>query len=147
MTPAARSVCYFGYYLYVVGLSLITVPNLFLRSMQLPETNEVWIRIVGVLVFCLGYYYHKSSVYNNVSFLKLTIPARIFAALCFFSFVLLKFAPPTLAGFGAVDLLAAVWTFIAFRKWCSMSLFITCAYGDNEKSIFSKVKTLNSGAC
>lgn len=116
MTPAARSVCYFGYYLYVVGLSLITVPNLFLRIMQLPETNEVWIRIVGVLVFCLGFYYHRSSVYNNVPLLKLTIPARIFASLCFFSFVLLKLAPPMLAGFGAVDLLAAVWTFIAFRK-------------------------------
>jgi hypothetical protein len=116
MTPAARSVCYFGFYLYVTGLALITVPNLFLRTMQLPETNEVWIRIVGVLVFCLGFYYHRSSIYNNVSFLKLTIPARIFAALCFFSFALLKLAPPMLAGFGAVDLLAAVWTFIAFRK-------------------------------
>lgn len=116
MTPAARSVCYFGFYLYITGLALITVPNLFLRTMQLPETNEVWIRIVGVLVFCLGFYYHRSSIYNNVSFLKLTIPARIFAALCFFSFVVLKLGPPMLAVFGAVDLLAAIWTLLAFKK-------------------------------
>lgn len=36
MTPAARSVCYFGIYLYVVGLTLIAVPNLFLQILQLP---------------------------------------------------------------------------------------------------------------
>ncbi len=116
MTKAARSVCYFGFYLYVVGLTLIVVPNTFLQTLQLPETNEVWIRIVGVLAFGLGFYYHRTGVQNNVSFFKLTVHTRIFVFIAFTAFVLLKFVPPILIGIGIVDLLGAAWTYYALKK-------------------------------
>lgn len=116
MTTAARSVCYFGFYLYAVGLTLIIAPNLLLRTFQLPETNEVWIRVVGLLVVCLGFYYHRSAVQNNIPFLRLTVPARLFACLGFIALVIIKLAPPMLAAFGAVDGLAALWTWMALRK-------------------------------
>jgi hypothetical protein len=116
MTAAARSVCYFGFYLYIVGLTLIAVPNLFLQTLQLPETNEVWIRIVGVLAFGLGFYYHRTGVQNNVSFFKLTVPTRIFVCIAFVVFVLLKFVSPVLIGIGVVDLLGAAWTYFALKK-------------------------------
>ena len=116
MTPAARSVCYFGFYLYVVGLTLIAFPNTFLQTLQFPETNEVWIRIVGVLAFCLGFYYHRTGIQNNVSFFKLTVPARILVFIAFTFFVLLKYVSPILVGIGAVDLLGATWTYYALKK-------------------------------
>ena len=116
MTPAARSVFYFGFYLYIVGLTLIAVPNVFLQTLQLPATNEVWIRIVGVLAFCLGFYYRRTAVQNIVSFFKLTVPARIFVFIAFTVFVLLNYVPPVLIGIGAVDLLGAIWTFYALKK-------------------------------
>jgi len=116
MTPAGRSVCYFGFYLYAVGLTLIAVPNSFLHTLQLPETNEVWIRIVGVLAFCLGFYYHRTGIQNNVSFFKLTVPARILVFIAFTFFVLLKYVSPILVGIGAVDLLGATWTYYALKK-------------------------------
>ncbi len=116
MTPAARSVCYFGFYLYATGLTLMIVPNLFLTTFRVPETNEVWIRVVGLLAFCLGFYYHRTGVQNNTSFFKLTVPARVFAFVGFTAFVILKFAPPVLAVFGAVDLLCAAWTWYALKK-------------------------------
>ena len=47
MTPAAKSVYYFGFYLYLVGATLIFIPNFLLKTMGIPETNEVWIRVVG----------------------------------------------------------------------------------------------------
>ena len=116
MSPAARSVCYFGFYLYGVGLTLMTVPNLFLKTLQLPETQEVWIRILGVVVFGLGFYYHRSGVQNNTAFFKLTIPTRVFVFLSFVSFVLLGYAAPIMIGIGAVDLIGAAWTYSALKK-------------------------------
>ena len=116
MTPAARSVCYFGFYLYATGLTLIVIPDFFLQTFQLPPTNEVWIRVVGVLAFCLGFYYHRSAVQNNVSFLRVTVPARIFACLAFTAFVLLNYVAPVFAVFGGIDLLGAIWTYTALKK-------------------------------
>lgn len=116
MTAAARSVSFFGFYLYATGLTLMIVPNLLLKTFGIPDTNEVWIRVVGVLVFCLGFYYHRTGVQNNTAFIRLTVPARMFACLGFTILVILKYAPPMLAAFGAVDLLAALWTWSALRR-------------------------------
>jgi hypothetical protein len=116
MTPAARSVYYFGFYLYLTGLTLIAVPNMFLQTLQLPETNEVWIRILGVVVVALGFYYHRTGVQNNTAFIKLTVPVRVFVFISFTAFVLLGYAAPVIAGIGAVDLLGAAWTYFALKK-------------------------------
>ena len=116
MTAAARSVCYFGFYLYIVGLALIFIPNIFLNTLQIPETNEVWIRIVGVLAILLRFYYHRTAVANLTAFFKLTVPTRVIVFITFTSFVLLKFVSPILIVIGAIDLLGATWTWMALRK-------------------------------
>ncbi|HQY12776.1 MAG: hypothetical protein KTQ13_05215 [Ferruginibacter sp.] len=116
MTAAARSVYYFGFYLYVVGSTLLLIPNIFLRTIQLPETNEVWIRVAGVLVICLGYYYHRSGAGNDAGMFKLTVHVRTFVCLAFAVLAILKLAPPILAGFGIVDLVGAAWTWQALKK-------------------------------
>jgi hypothetical protein len=116
MTAAARSVFYFGIYLYVVGTTLIFAPNFMLGMLGMPETNEVWIRILGVIVGLLGFYYHRCGSENNISFCRLTVPARVVAFFAFVAFVMLKMASPMLIGFGVVDLAAAIWTFQALKK-------------------------------
>ena len=116
MTPAAKSVCYFGFYLYLVGSTLIAAPNFLLNTLHLPTTSEVWIRVAGVLAFCIGYYYHKAGANNIVSFFKHTIPTRIFVCSSFILFVLLNYVSPLLIGFGMVDLAGAVWTWMALNK-------------------------------
>jgi hypothetical protein len=110
MTASARSVCYFGFYLYGVGITLIFIPNVLLRSMGMPETNEVWIRIVGVLAGIIGFYYHRNGVANNRPFFALTVPARVAVLVSFVLFALLKLVSPMLIVFGVVDLLGAIWT-------------------------------------
>lgn len=116
MSPAARSVCYFGYYLYVVGICLLVIPNQFLKLNQMPETQEVWIRVVGTLVLAIAYYYHRMGAAGVPAFLKLTVHARIFVFLAFIAFVLLKFAPPMLVAFGTIDLMGALWTWTSLKK-------------------------------
>jgi hypothetical protein len=116
MTPAAKSVCYFGYYLYIVGITLIAAPNFLLTSLQLPATNEVWIRVTGVLAICIGYYYHRAGAGNMHSFFKHTIPTRIFVFLAFTTFVLLNYISPVLIVFGAADFAGAIWTWFALKQ-------------------------------
>ncbi|WP_462252392.1 hypothetical protein [Ferruginibacter sp.] len=116
MTAAAKSVCYFGFYLYVTGITLIAVPNFLLTTLQLPNTNEVWIRVVGVLALCIGYYYHRAGAGNIQAFFKHTIPTRIFVFLSFTAFVLLNYVSPMLILFGAADFAGAVWTWWALKK-------------------------------
>ncbi|MGB4846580.1 MAG: hypothetical protein WBP41_01610 [Saprospiraceae bacterium] len=116
MTSSAKSVYVFGLYLYLVGLTLIFVPNLFLQTLHLPETNEVWIRIVGLLAFVLGFYYHRMAAMNITAFFKLTIPVRLGVFAVFVAFVLLHLAEPVLILIGAVDLAGAIWTWSALKK-------------------------------
>jgi hypothetical protein len=116
MTAAAKSVYYFGFYLYVTGLTLIFIPNFFLTTLQIPATSEVWIRVVGVLVLCLGYYYHRSGAENIKSFYKHTIPTRVLVCIAFTGFELLKYVSPVIIGIGAIDLAGAIWTWTALNK-------------------------------
>jgi hypothetical protein len=116
MTAAAKSVCYFGFYLYVTGITLIAAPNFLLTTLQLPNTNEVWIRVVGVLALCIGYYYHRAGAGNIQAFFKHTIPTRIFVFLSFTAFVLLNYVSPMLILFGAADFAGAIWTWRALKK-------------------------------
>ena len=57
MSKSARSIFVFSIYMFVLGLILIVIPNVLLNLFTLPETNEVWIRVVGMLILILGFYY------------------------------------------------------------------------------------------
>ncbi len=116
MTAAAKSVYYFGFYLYVTGITLILAPNFLLTKLKLQETNEVWIRVVGVLVIAIGYYYHRTGAENIQAFFKHTIPTRGFVFLSFFSFAWLGYVSPMIILFGSIDLLGAAWTWIALKN-------------------------------
>lgn len=116
MTAAAKTVYYFGFYLYIVGLTLLVIPNIFLKTIQLPGTNEVWIRVVGVLTLCIGYYYHRNGATNNTTMFIFTVHARSFVFLAFGTLALINLAPAILVVFGTVDLLGAIWTWTALKK-------------------------------
>lgn len=116
MTSSAKTVCYFGFYLYVVGITLMIAPNFLLSTLKIAETNEVWIRVVGVLAFCIGYYYHRAGAGNIQSFFIHTVTIRCFVFVAFCVFVLQHYVSPVLILFGAVDLTGAAWTWFALRK-------------------------------
>jgi F0F1-type ATP synthase membrane subunit a len=116
MTHAARSVLVFSIYLFVLGGTLVTVPNALLSVFRIPPTSEVWIRVVGVLVLVLGLYYAAAARRGLEEFFRLTVPARGAVLVFFVAFVLLGLAPPVLALFGAVDAAAACWTALALRS-------------------------------
>ena len=110
MSKAARSVFLFSIYLMGIGAVLILTPNFLLGLLALPPTDEVWIRIVGMLAFILGFYYFKAAKNDIRPFFRWTVYGRLAALLMFGLLALGGFGPPVLILFGVVDGLAAYWT-------------------------------------
>jgi hypothetical protein len=116
MSKAARSLFVFGIYLIVIGLGFLVLPNVVLRLFGFPETTEPWIRVMAMLLLFLAYYYIHASRNELTEFIRITVYARASVILFFLAFVLLGLAQPMLLLFGAVDLLAAIWTWLSLRQ-------------------------------
>jgi hypothetical protein len=116
MTASAKSVYYFGFYLLAVGVTLTVSPNTMLAMIQVRPTSEVWIHVIGVIVFNIGLYYIFMAPTNQPLFLTLTVYTRAAILFWFVVFVLLGWAPMQLILFGLADAAGALWTFTAMRK-------------------------------
>jgi hypothetical protein len=116
MSKGARSVFVFGLYLVVLGLVLLVAPNFLLEMFFLPSTTEVWVRVAGMLVLFLGFYYTQAARKEMTDFFRWTMYPRSTVILFFAAFVLLGFAKPPLILFGVVDLLGVIWTALALRS-------------------------------
>ena len=102
-------------YLGAMGVGLLVAPNLLLRAFAVPETHEVWLRLVGMLcVFVAGLDWLAAGreltlVFQWATVVRFTVPAF------FGAFVALDLAPPALLLFAVPDLLGATWTALALR--------------------------------
>jgi len=110
MSKSAKSMFVFSLYLYVLGAILVLIPNALLRLFLFPPTTEVWVRIVGMLVFLLGFYYFQVARNELKKFFQWSVYARIAVLLFFIAFVVTGLAPPVLILFGVIDAAAAIWT-------------------------------------
>ncbi len=115
MSKSALTVKIFGIYLLVLGASLVVAPNLLLPIFNIPRTSEVWIRVVGVLVFNIGIYYWSAAKCEAKQFFMASVFTRALVLASFISFVALGFAKPMLILIGSVDFLGGVWTLLALR--------------------------------
>ena len=115
MSKSATSVFVFSIYLFVLGALLVVIPNQLLTPFGFSETSEVWVRVVGMLVLILGYYYNHAARQGYTSFFRCTVHARIGVLVFFIGFVALGLAPASLILFGVVDAAAALWTALALR--------------------------------
>ena len=116
MSRAAKSLFVFGVYLCGLGASLLLVPNLLLHFFGAPPTNEVWIRINGMFILCLSFFYLQAARHELTIFIRWTAWARIAVIFFLTAFVLLLSAPRPLLWFGLIDFLSAIWTLLALRK-------------------------------
>jgi hypothetical protein len=116
MSRAAISMLSFGIYLFGLGVVLLVAPNALLSLFGLPPTEEVWLRVVGMLVFLLGAYYSLASRHELRPFFRWTVVARSSVILFFAAFVLLGYVKPVLIVFGVIDLLGAGWTALALHS-------------------------------
>jgi hypothetical protein len=112
---AARSVFLFGIYVVGLGLVLIVAPNTLLGLFGVAKTHEVWIRVLGVLIFNIGVYYILAGRSDFRPIIVASVPIR-FGTMTFLAiFVLLSQADAAVILFGLVDVASAIWTLTAIR--------------------------------
>ncbi|HNQ95801.1 MAG TPA: hypothetical protein PKK96_16840 [Anaerolineales bacterium] len=115
MEKSSTSIFVFGLYLVGMGLGLVVVPNFVLGTLGFPATDEIWVRVLGVVTLVLAYYYISAARADLKTFAQWTVPARIGVFVAFAAFVVMKFVGPVMILLGSVDLLGALWTGWALR--------------------------------
>ena len=115
MSKSAFSLRVFSIYMFVLGSALVAAPNLMLSFFGIPETHEVWIRVVGVPVLIIGYLDFMASGIELRVFFRWSVQARLAVPIFLGAFVALGFAPPVLLLFGAIDAAGAIWTAACLR--------------------------------
>lgn len=115
MSKSAISAKVFAVYLFIVGAVLTVAPNFLLSIFRMASTTEVWIHVVGVIVFMLGVYAWVAGKHENRPMLEASVYTRSFVFLAFTTFAVIGLASPTLIVFGIVELVGAMWTYFALR--------------------------------
>ena len=115
MSKSAFSAKVFAIYLFILGPVLIFAPNFLLNVFGIPPSTDVWIRVVGLLVFMLGVYVWVAAKHDNRPFLQASVYTRIVVFLVLSAFAFLGLASPMLALFGVIDLCGGLWTYYALK--------------------------------
>jgi uncharacterized membrane protein len=115
MTKAARSLLAFGIYLIALGFFLLIAPNTLITLFGLPAVNDVWIRVVGMVLVLFAFYDIQAARKEMTDFFRWSVVARASVIVFFAGFVLAGLVKPILLLFGGVDLAAAIWTQLALR--------------------------------
>jgi hypothetical protein len=113
---ARRSLFVWGWYLAILGVGLLLWPNPVLTLVRLPETDEVWIRVVAMFVLLLAHFSFSSARTANAEYMRWSVQARLAVPFFFAAFVLADWVSAALIPFGLVDLAGAMWTWGALRR-------------------------------
>lgn len=116
MSKAAKSVFLFGIYILIVGSILMIIPNILLTISGLEMASDVWVRVAGMLIAILGFYYILCAKQEITYFFKLSVIGRIIPSIVFTIFVLSGFAKWPLILFSSIDISCAFWTAISLRS-------------------------------
>ena len=115
MSKSAFSAKVFAVYLFIVGAVLLFAPNVLLPIFRLPETSEVWIRVIGVLAFNIGIYAWSAATHEEKGFLKASVYTRCIFFVAVTTFAVIGLASPMIILLGVPDLLGAIWTHFALK--------------------------------
>jgi hypothetical protein len=110
MKPPYRSM--YGQMAYVIfsGLSLLFIPNLLLGIFGIEPAHEIWIRIMGLLVLVLSFYYYAMAKYGNDKVVIATVWGRLAFCAGLIIFVFLGMVKPALIGFALFETGLSIWS-------------------------------------
>jgi hypothetical protein len=116
MSPIARSVYYFGFYLLLAGLALFFFPNQIIGMVGIAPTSEVWIHLVGALIFILGVFFTYTAKKDARPFFFISMFGRGIFTVAILSLVIFKSAPLGLLLFAFIDGIGLLWTLVAYKR-------------------------------
>lgn len=110
MTQAARSIFIFSWYLLLTGPLLLVFADTFLVLAGMSTVAEYWLRIFGLIVIALGYYYRTAALNNYTEFFRASVHGRMLVFIGLVILALFGLVPVIVAVFGVVDAMAAFHT-------------------------------------
>ena len=116
MSKSALSVLVFGVYLSILALGFLIIPNTVLSLFGLLPAEDFWVRVVGMLLLGLSYYYIQMARLEFKPFFRFSAQARALVIVFFIIFYLLDYTKAGLLVLGGIDFLAASWTALALRS-------------------------------
>ncbi len=116
MKNATLSIQVFGLYIMGLGLIAFFIPNSFFSFFGFHLTNEVWVRVLGAVIFPLGLYYLDMARQKVIPFFRATVWGRAIVALGMYTLVFTHLGEPRILGYAIIETLGPLWTYIAFKK-------------------------------
>ena len=115
LSPAARTILYFSYYIWLAALFMLLSPQALLAPGSSPDTTA-WVRTMGAVLLILGLYYHVSARTEQRGFFQATVWGRWAALPLFGLLAALGWVPWVMAAGTLVDVVGAFWTAAALRR-------------------------------
>ena len=115
MSKTVFSAKVFAVYLFTAGALLAVVPNVLLSGLLIPQTSEVWIRVIGVIAVMIGIYAWDAAAYEAKSFFVTSVYTRCIVFVAFVVFATLGLGSPMIILFGVAHLLGGIWTYFALK--------------------------------
>jgi hypothetical protein len=103
-------------YVIISGLQLLLIPNFLLKTFGLEPTNEIWIRVLGMLVLVLSVYYYAMYKNGGKEVVRATVQGRLLFCAGLLIFVILGMAKPIMIVFVVIETCLALWTLSEIRQ-------------------------------
>ena len=115
MSRPAKTIVAFALYMASTGAILVSMPNFLLRLLGLPLTDEPWIRVLGMFMVIVAYYYFRAAQSEAAEFFRATVLGRTLMGL-FLAYLGVSIdGGGVLVLFGAAELVGAAATALALR--------------------------------
>lgn len=115
LSRATNSIRIYAIYLFLLGATLMVMPNVLMLGLWQPRVEEPWLRMVGVFVIPLGVYCWRAARSQHLDFFKWTVETRLLTVALFVLLVAGQWAPPVMLVFAAMEGLFAAWTWTGLR--------------------------------
>ena len=112
MNGAALSVFVWGIYIAVLGSGLLFFPGKILPLFGHDKPKDFWIRVFGLVVIVLGYYYIDTAVHDITRFFWISVYGRYAVTLGELLLVASKRAPKAVIPNAVIEAGGATWTLI-----------------------------------
>lgn len=116
MKNATTSMYVQAVYMCIAGAGFLVVPNLVLPMFGMATVDDVWIRVIGLLVLVFGAYYYAMAQHQVLPYYRVSVWGRYVVGLGLVALALLRLGEMPLLLFAGVDIALATWTLLALRQ-------------------------------
>lgn len=116
MSQVARSVYIASVYVIGLGGGLVLIPDVVLGLFGMPPTDEIWIRMLGMMSVFLGLFQLMAARAELRSFFHLSVILRLSVLGFVVMFIVTGLAAPIFILVALVDVLGAGWTWFELQR-------------------------------